>query len=166
MRNPRFKKNPRLQKKNCRLWMQNTIFNESRGITRNHEESRGITRNHEESRGITKNHEESRRITKNHEKSRRIKKKRMKKINEESEERIYSSMQLNPHIKTRRRRWSAAAAMACFPKFRQKSMKISPKNLRFQWKFSNILKKSAKVITICENLKILKCKRCKSLFIL
>ena len=55
-----------------------------------------------------------------------------------------------------------------FPEIPTEISEIFTENLRFQVNVSNMLKKSGKITKICEkfNLKILKCKRCKSLFIL
>ena len=53
-----------------------------------------------------------------------------------------------------------------FPEIPAKFRENFTEKLRFQLIFGNLLKKYAKITKICENLKILKCKRCESLLIL
>ena len=53
-----------------------------------------------------------------------------------------------------------------FPEIPAKFRENFTEKLRFQLIFGNLLKKYAKITKICENLKILKCKRCKSLLIM
>ena len=53
-----------------------------------------------------------------------------------------------------------------FPEIPAKFRENFTEKLRFQLIFGNLLKKYAKITKICENLKILKCKRCKSLLVM
>ena len=53
-----------------------------------------------------------------------------------------------------------------FPEIPAKFREKFTEKLRFQLIFGNLLKKYAKITKICENLKILKCKRCKSLLVM